>query len=97
MCPPNRAFTLLKNSVFVVKSALQNQKAIALDTVNESMLLCNPSGPPPFQIFLERLWLADSREPVPQSISDDIVDPLEDFAVLFLPVQVVFPAVGEPA
>jgi hypothetical protein len=80
-----------------VESALQNQKTIAIDPINEPMLLCNPSGPPPFQIFLERLWLADSRERAPQSIADDIVDPLEDFAVLFLPVQVVFPAVGEPA
>lgn len=69
-----------------MESALHDQKTIALDPINEAMLLSDPSGPPTFQIFFEWLRLTNSREWIPRGVPDDFVYSLEDFTVILLPV-----------
>lgn len=54
-----------RSSIIVVEPALHDQKAVILDPIDEAVLLCDPSGPPAFQIVPEWLWLANSREWVP--------------------------------
>ena len=86
-----------RNSVIVMESALQDQKTLALNLIDEAMLLSDPSGPPTVQIFFEWLRLTDSRKWIPRGIPDKFVYSLEDFTVILLPVKVVFPTVREPA
>jgi hypothetical protein len=105
-CPPNFRILMTdqeashcgdRNSVIVMESALQDQKTLALNLIDEAMLLSDPSGPPTFQIFFEWLRLTDSRKWIPRGIPDEFVYSLEDFTVILLPVKVVFPTVREPA
>jgi hypothetical protein len=44
-----------------MESALQDQKTIALNLIDEAMLLSDPSEPPTFQIFL-----SGSGLPIPE-------------------------------
>ena len=79
-----------------MESALHDQEALSLHPVDESMLLGDSPGQPAVETVLERLWLADAGKWISQGIPNEFVDPLENLAVVLLPIEVVFPAVGKP-
>ena len=83
-------------SVIVVESALHDHEALAIHSIDESVLLGDSSRPPAFEIVFERLRFAYSGKGIPQRITDDFIDPMKNFAIAFLPVEIVFPAVGQP-
>ena len=57
------------------------------DLVHEAVLVGDAAGPVLLEAVLERLGLADPLVAVALDIGDELVDPLEDLAVLGLPPQ----------
>jgi hypothetical protein len=43
------------------------------------------------QISPQRFWLADTVISVSLNVLQDLIDPLQRFSVLYLPVKIVFP------
>src|SRR5450830_596494 len=85
----------------VAKAAGRDPDLVADDLVDQAVLVGDAPRPVPVQAMLERLGLADSLmgrvlTGASRDVLEQLVDPLEDPAVLDLPVQVVRPGVLIP-
>jgi hypothetical protein len=75
-----------------MKAAGRNQDFIVLDTVNQSVFVVNSAAPPTLSIMFQKFRFAHAAVPVAVNVLDKQVDPLERFAVLRLPMEVVIKA-----
>ena len=71
--------------------ALVNLDAAVLNLVDEAVLLVNLPAPPPSQIPLQGLRVAKPRIAVAVYVSQQLVQLLDEFFVLGLPVQILLP------
>src|SRR3984957_255861 len=78
-------------STLVVVAAGGEANLVVCDLVHEAVLVGDATGPIPLEAVLERPGLADPLVAVALDIGDELVDPLEDLAVLGLPPHVVRP------
>lgn len=69
---------------------------LALDPVDQAILLRDPARPPALQIALQRFWLTHALEGGALAFFDEVVHPLEGLAVCTLPVKVVLPSMIRP-
>jgi hypothetical protein len=73
----------------VVIPAGKDDQHLALQSVDETVLLVDPARPAASEIFTQGFWLADAPKGITQSRLDQLVDPPELLAVLGLPMEVV--------
>src|SRR6185437_12013864 len=66
---------------------------IVAHPVDKTVLGSDPAGPPPDPLVPQRLRFPDPCVLIPGNILDELVDSLEDVAVLGLPVEIVLPSV----
>src|SRR5690606_33211769 len=78
----------------VVIAAGCDAHLIVDEPVNESEFGVDPSRPVAREPVFEWLGLADPFVAVPDDVQDQLVDPLEQFAILSLPPQTVVPGLG---
>lgn len=71
--------------------ALVNFDAAVLNLVDEPVLLVNFTAPPASQIPLQGLRVAKARIAVAVYVSQQLVQLLDEFFVLGLPVQILLP------
>lgn len=71
--------------------ALVNLDAAVLNLVDEPVLLVNFTAPPAGQVTLQGLWVAKPRIAVAVYVSQQLVQLLDEFFVLGLPVQILLP------
>lgn len=71
--------------------ALVNLDAAVLNLVDEPVLLVNFTAPPASQIPLQGLRVAKPRIAVAVYVSQQLVQLLDEFFVLGLPVQILLP------
>src|ERR1700739_2228041 len=76
-----------------MKPAHRDLDPVITHPVDETVLLRDPAGPPSCPLVPQWLRLPDPRVLVPGDIFDELVNSLEDLAVLDLPVEVIVPAV----
>ena len=60
------------------------------------MFVINPTAQEPLKLILQRLWLTDTLVAVSVDILDKLVDTLQDFFILSLPIQVIFSGMIRP-
>ena len=77
--------------VLVVVPALENLDAAVLDFINQPVFLVNFTAPPASQIPLQGLRVAKPRIAVAVDVSQQLVQLLDEFLVLGLPVQILLP------
>ena len=70
---------------------LVNLDAAVLNLVDEPVLLVNLPTPPPGQVTLQGLRVAKPRIAVAVYVSQQLVQLLDEFFVLGLPVQILLP------
>src|SRR5271170_2159075 len=80
-----------RRSALVVIPAGGDADLVLGDLVHQAVLVGDAPGPVALEAVLERLGLADPFIPVAPDVLDQLVDPLEDLAVLGLPPDVVRP------
>lgn len=71
--------------------ALVNLDAAVLNLVDEPVLLVNFTAPPAGQVTLQWFWVAKPRIAVAVYVSQQLVQLLDEFFVLGLPVQILLP------
>jgi hypothetical protein len=79
-----------------MKAALKDHQRFIFYSVHQAVFLGDASRPPAFEIALEGFRLSDSFEWVTQCISDQFVNFLKRFTILFLPVKIIGPSAREP-
>lgn len=75
----------------VVIARLKDDKVVAVDKVDQPMLVRDASGPRTLRAVLELLGFPDAGEWFTKGRVDEHVDPFEDPAVRRLPMLVVLP------
>jgi hypothetical protein len=60
-------------------------------TINQPMLICDPSRPPSSESLLQRFRLAEPLKGISSNILDQIIDLSENFGITLLPLQIIFP------
>lgn len=83
----------LRDSAVVV-AGLEDDEVVAIDEVNEAVLLGDSSRPGSLKDMLERLGLPDALARMPQRIFDQSIDSLHHRPVGLLPGDVVLPPAG---
>ncbi|GAB47568.1 hypothetical protein MOPEL_021_00030 [Mobilicoccus pelagius NBRC 104925] len=78
----------------VVETGLEDDEVVAVDEVDEAVLLGDPTGPCPGQHVAQGLGLADAGGRVAQRVVDEPVDPRETLPVRRQSAGVVVRAVG---
>ena len=81
----------------VVVPAGKDDQHLALQPVDETVLLIDPALPATGEVFTQKFWLADARKGITQSGLDQLVDPPQLLAVLALPMKVVIPCRRRPS
>ena len=71
--------------------ALVNLDAAVFNLVDEPVLLVNLPAPPPGQVPLQWFRMAKARIAVAVYVSQQLVQLLDEFLVLGLPVQILLP------
>ena len=77
----------------VVETGLQDHEVVAVDEVDEAVLLADAAGPGACEHMPEWLGLPDARDGVAERVVDQPVDALKGGSVRGEPVGVVLPAV----
>src|SRR5580704_9763856 len=75
---------------------LQQFGVAAGDPVYEPVLAGDAAGPPAGEAVLQRLRLAEPLEGIAADVTDEVVDALQDFRIVPLPVDIVFPGFVRP-
>jgi hypothetical protein len=55
------------------------------------MLVCDPPRPPPGEPLLQRLRFTEPLKRTTSNVLNQIIDLSENFEVILLPMQIVFP------
>ena len=88
---------MLRGPELIVVASLQDGDVLLIGDVDETVGFIDPSGPGAGEGVLEGFGFADPVEGVvSEAVGDEQVDPSERFAILTLPVQVVFPPLDGP-
>jgi len=78
----------------VAIASLKNHDVVAIDEVDQPVLLADPSGPAAGEGVAQRLGFADPFTGVPEDVVDEPVDAFEGCPVSREPARVVPPPIG---
>ena len=77
----------------VMESAGENFERIAIDSIDESILLIDASAPKTLQVAPEWFGFSHTGVSISTNVVDQCVDSLERLSILCLPIGVITPCV----
>jgi hypothetical protein len=90
------SFARLYPSLVVIPASNDDHFIITIP-VYETVFSVNSSGPMAFKFMLKRLRFSYSHCWVAEHVFDELVDSLDLFAILALPLHIVRPSLGGPS
>lgn len=71
--------------------------ALTAYPINQAMFASDAARPPSGENIFKGLWFPEPLKRITRDVFDEIIDGLENFCVLFLPLNVFFPSYLSPS